>query len=946
MARLVLPIAGAVVGYVVSGPTGAQYGWMAGAALGALIPTNTRGPSIDETGAQTTAEGAPRAIVYGTAMVTGNVIDAGKTRKITRKQRQGKGGSSTTTEALLRTYAIRMCEGPIGGIIMVKKDDKIVYDVRPGADFDADNAEFMKGCRLYLGGESQLPDPDLEAINGVGEVPAYRGSAYIVFIDDDVTDRRGSVPQYQFVIGNAGRYQDTAIYLAFDSSGSMRSESGNGNSRWENAREAVVAYLNALRPLSAIVRLDLCVVMWGGLGPDPLYRESFIRRSVTPADIDAAIEFLPQDLAVDMGTSFPAAVADATQFFADSPAELVRQSLFITDGEPSTWTGSSWLPSSEAVEQATASGALLLGIENIQARAFNIDQTSTAQTQKMDNSGDAVPVLDGSDPAAIADALRQTIQGSVINVTLQSIVEDVHQRCGHRPSDFDASALNDQVDGLVFAQADYTGADAINTLRAPYFFDRAEWGGQIRYIKRGQASVATIGFDDLVNEPDNSERQAQIEYPRKLHLTYQSAAVNYDAAQATSERVSPDVQVVSESSMQVPVVLAPALAAQMAAKLHKVAWAEATGEVKFGVPESWIRLVPSDCVVLNLRGTSRRLRIDSIEHSSGQLNITARVDRASAYVSTASYIPLPAPTKPVSGIVGETTLAVLDIPALRDQDDSMVYYAAVTGAKPAWRGAVLQRSFDAGASFDDVQDMAWPATIGELTAGIAAASPWYTDTTNIIELELIREGDSIDAITEAQLLARGGGIALQLAGGGWEIAQYRDVQHIEGRRYALSNLHRGQLNTVAGAHAAGQLLVVLDDVSRVTADSAWLNAQLTHRAPSFGASTESAEQQTLQYAGNAQREWPVAWLTATRSGSVLHAVCVPRHRFGNDTNPVASSNFAGWRWTVSSGSASVALDSTAPSADIDTTGLIGALTLSVAQLNRITGPGPATTIEV
>lgn len=942
MARLILPIAGAVVGFAVSGPGGASWGWAIGAAVGSLIPTNTRGPSIDETGAQTTAEGAPRAIVYGTAMVTGNVIDAGKTRKINRKQRSGKGGSSTTTEALLRTYAIRICEGPIGGILMIKKDDKIVYDTRPGANFDQDNLEFMKGCRIYLGGESQLPDPDLEAIKGIGEVPAYRGSAYIVFIDDDVTDRRGSVPQYQFVIGKTSQYQDTAIYLALDSSGSMSAESGNGRSRWENARAGVVTYLNDLRPLSSIVQLDLCLVMWGGLGPDPLYRESFIRRSVTSADIDAAIAFLPHVLAVDMGTSFPAAVADSTQFFAESPAGLVRQSLFITDGEPSTWTGSSWLPTVEAVEQATAAGELLLGIEGIKARAFNIDQINTTQTQKMDNSGEAVPVLDGGDPSAIADALRQTIQGSAVSVTLQSIIDDVHQRCGQPVSEIDSSELTDLVDGVVFAQADYTGADAINTLRAPYFFDRAEWGGVLRYFKRGKPSVAFIDFDDLIDEPDSNERQDAIEYPRKLHLAYQSAVVNYDAAQATSERNSPDVKVTSESSLAVPVVLSPEAAGHMAAKLHKVAWTEAVGEIKFSIPDSWLRLVPSDCITLSLRGTSRRLRIDGLESAAGALNITAHVDRISAYESTASFIPLPTPAPPVSTVPGDTTLAILDIPALRDQDDTVVYYAAATGEREAWSGAVLQRSFDAGASFSDVQDLTWMATIGRLTAPIAAASPWYTDTTNVIEVELVREGDTIDAITEQQLLTRGGGIALQLEeSGAWEIAQYRDVQHIEGRRYALSNLHRGQLNSVAGAHTQGQMLVVLDDVTRVPADSAWLNAMITHRAPSFGASTETAEQQTLQYHGNSQREWPVANLFAEVSGNNLHAECVPRYRFGNDTNPVRSMNQTGWLWQI--GNATV--ETTVPFVDVDISGMTGSISVSVSQVNRFTGPGESKTVK-
>ncbi|HZX85540.1 MAG TPA: hypothetical protein VFF19_18355, partial [Reyranella sp.] len=77
MARTVLPIAGAVVGFWIGGPAGAQWGYAAGSLVAAAIPQQAQGPRIGETGAQTSQEGAPRAIVYGTCQVTGNVIASG-----------------------------------------------------------------------------------------------------------------------------------------------------------------------------------------------------------------------------------------------------------------------------------------------------------------------------------------------------------------------------------------------------------------------------------------------------------------------------------------------------------------------------------------------------------------------------------------------------------------------------------------------------------------------------------------------------------------------------------------------------------------------------------------------------------------------------------------------------------------------------------------------------
>lgn len=941
MARLALSVGGAVVGFMVGGPAGAQAGWMAGSLLGSLMPQTVRGPSIDEAGTQTTQEGAPRAVVYGTAAVSGNVIDAGRTRRITKKQRQGKGGQSVETEALLRTYAIRICEGPIAGILLVKRDEKIVYDARPGANFDEDNAKFLKGCRLYLGDEEQLPDPDMEALRGVGEVPAYRGSAYIVFVDDDVTDRRGSVPQYEFVVGKDAGFGDMALYIALDSSGSMGEMTGNGKTRWENARSAVVTFLEALR--EATGRVDIQLVLWGGQTANEFARSSIVRRSATSSDIDALIAFMPSTT-IGYGTAFRAAVADAPAFFDDSPPELRRVSMFITDGEPSYWDGSTWVTGEAANANATLAGATLLDIENLSAYAFNIDLENTEQTAKLDNTAwDGVPVLDGSDPDALASILLRVAVAQP--AALADIVTDLHARCGIESSSIDVSELVDQVYGLTLASVGYTGADAVNTLRAPYFFDRSEWGGVLRYPKRGKPVVATLAFADLVEEPDDTTRQAAIEYPRKLHLSYTSPEVNFEAAQASSSRSSPDVRVTGERSVQVPVVLTAEAATRMAAMMHKISYAEAEGQVEFSVPDSFLRLVPSDCIALSLRGTSRRLRIDNIEHAEGVLKLTANVDRQSAYASSAGYIPLPKPTPPVSGVVGDAVLAVLDVPMLQDADDALYYYAAATGVRPAWRGAQLQRSLDGGASYVDSLELGFPATIGRLQADMAAAAPWYTDRTNVIDVELLRDGDVLDSVTEAQFLQRGGAVALQLADGSWEVAQYRDAEHVSGRRYRLTTLHRGQLNTVSGPHAAGALLVLLEDVSRVSAQSAWIKRVLTHRAPSLGGSVETAASQAMTYAGRAQREWPVASLRLLASGGPvggsIAASWAPRHRLGTDVLPVASQHFRGFRvYATDAGGQSLTVDVTTQTHTLQLGSMTWPVRVHVAAVNAITGAGP------
>ena len=184
MARQVLPIVGALVGGFFGAP---QLGFMLGSIIGnAVDPQVIKGPSIGDGQTQTSKEGVPCPIVYGTASMAGT--------------RQGKGGGPVTEEERIHlTYAIRICEGPMQAMLRVWEDEKLVYDIRPGGQVSPEeNNKFAESFRLYLGGEDQNPDPELEVTYGVGDTPSYRGICYIVFPRKDVTDRRGSIPNYRF----------------------------------------------------------------------------------------------------------------------------------------------------------------------------------------------------------------------------------------------------------------------------------------------------------------------------------------------------------------------------------------------------------------------------------------------------------------------------------------------------------------------------------------------------------------------------------------------------------------------------------------------------------------------------------------------------------------------------------------------------------------------------
>lgn len=219
-------VVGGVIGFYFGGPQGAQIGWMIGSAVGGYIdPDVIKGPRLKDAQTQTSMEGAPRPIVYGVAVVAGNVIQCGPLVEHKKRERTGKGGPIQETFVYTRSYAIRICEGPVSGIRRVWRDGKLVYDARDpltpewgwtADDWRADiernrsvSQKFLKAATFYLGDEEQLPDPTLEALpsengGGVGNVPAYRGSAYVVIANEDLTERQGTIPQYTFEVASAG----------------------------------------------------------------------------------------------------------------------------------------------------------------------------------------------------------------------------------------------------------------------------------------------------------------------------------------------------------------------------------------------------------------------------------------------------------------------------------------------------------------------------------------------------------------------------------------------------------------------------------------------------------------------------------------------------------------------------------------------------------------------
>ena len=213
MASIALGAAGAFVGGLLGGPIGANIGWMLGAAIGnSLNPQQIEGPRLSDLKLQASGYGRPIPIVYGTKRIAGNVI--WKTDLTEHSQTTGgKGGPEVTSYTYSASFAVQICEGPIADIKKVWADGRVVLDRTPGAE------PTVFPFTTYLGTETQDADPTMQGILGVDNVPAYRGTAYVVFDDIDLAAFGQRIPNLEFEVATVAHTDAAMNRVKFDDAG-------------------------------------------------------------------------------------------------------------------------------------------------------------------------------------------------------------------------------------------------------------------------------------------------------------------------------------------------------------------------------------------------------------------------------------------------------------------------------------------------------------------------------------------------------------------------------------------------------------------------------------------------------------------------------------------------------------------------------------------------------
>lgn len=186
---------GAAVGGYFGGSTGAQIGWLIGSYISSSDPSNIPQPTVGDLHVQTAAFGGTIPIVFGKQRVSGNIMWSSDKGSYTITQGGKGGGPVTKATGYKINMAIALCKGPIEGITRVWADGQLIVDT-------SQDQKKLIG-QLYTGSNTQMPDPTMENSLGAGNVPAYRGLAYIVLSNYDL-GVTGRIPMFSFEVNKQG----------------------------------------------------------------------------------------------------------------------------------------------------------------------------------------------------------------------------------------------------------------------------------------------------------------------------------------------------------------------------------------------------------------------------------------------------------------------------------------------------------------------------------------------------------------------------------------------------------------------------------------------------------------------------------------------------------------------------------------------------------------------
>ncbi|MCC6926108.1 phage tail protein [Novosphingobium sp.] len=242
MATIILSAVGSIFG----GPIGGTIGAIIGREIDYMIfkPPAQEGPRLTELKITSSSYGMPVARQFGRMRAPGQIIWSTDLVEHKDKQSSGKHGPSVITYTYSASFAVALSSRPIRSVGRIWADGKLLRgasgDLKVGGTF-----------RLHTGEGDQPQDALIAAAEGASRCPAYRGLAYAVFEDLQLSEYGNRIPTLSFevIADNGALSLATLLEGTLDDLDAQLELTGIGGISAESSLNELLGTLDPLFPL-------------------------------------------------------------------------------------------------------------------------------------------------------------------------------------------------------------------------------------------------------------------------------------------------------------------------------------------------------------------------------------------------------------------------------------------------------------------------------------------------------------------------------------------------------------------------------------------------------------------------------------------------------------------------------------------------------------------------
>lgn len=904
MAQLAIAAAGAAVGFAVGGTGGAQIGWAVGSMVGAQFgpKQKSHGPRLEDLKVTGSEYGQTIPWAAGHPRIAGQVWWASQRREIGTTTSQGKGGGGA--ESTSYTYEVDILYGLVNrqilGVSRIWSNGKLIWTSLADSDTDSlvnsQNEAPWDRITVYSGANGQMPDPAYDA--AVANAPAYRGRG-TVFIEGLQLGNSGVIPNLTFevVIDGAIAFADMGFLSQFEVlTDATHVESTLGPDLTLTGSEAVITSVKkfgtgSVDIASGIVNtqtamtLDITGKSWRAEGwfymTSSFGRVVMLDHTVTGSRIELTLDsteiVINFQSALGSGGGLPNGVPSGPSPTAPPRNAWLHWSIqysketgfviFHVNGQ--YWgrmVATSGVPfTGDAFNRITFGGTLASGYaDSTLYRYFDDDESALLYP--------AANITVPTEPFEPPPYAYQTIDP--YDDTLQNVVEDLCEAAGMPVGTYDATALagiTKPVRAFVLSQV-ATSRSAIEQLMSAYFFE-AYVTDKLYFVPRAGSVLDTIDADDMgagLDAPEDETLPTQVgsdlEIPAQVSLSYSNVDADYTTATEHSDRLLSGQ--VSTSAVQLPLAFTAAEGKGIADAIVVDGYASrVTGT--FSVPLAYAERTPTDVVAVpDADGNVYRVRLVRRTDAGPLLQFEWVLDDATAIESAGITSDDYTPTVDVA-LPGETIMELLDIPLMRDAENTLGHYVAATSSGTTWPGASISRSLD-DVEFSEAARVSERGILGVTTTTLGNYTGIGFDERNTVTVRL--SYGTLSSSTRAGLLADASINNIMI---GAELVRFRAATFVSDGIYTLSGLLRGQKGTewAMAGHTSSDVVVLIQTAGMryVSIDLPSLSAERFYKGVTSGKSLASVSSESFTCEGVSLKPLAPVNLRASRmsNGDVL-----------------------------------------------------------------------------